>query len=218
MNIEKLTTEYDYLLFDFDGTLVDTGEGIMKATHYGLLQMGVEENDPEMLRRFVGPPLTKAFSKYYGFSEEKAVQTVLEFRKYYTTEGWKESFLYPGIHEMLENLKAKGKHLCIATGKPEELANRISERDGLLDYFEFIGGAYVDEEGEHRVMKPEVIEYVLENVGSPDKSRVVMIGDRANDIEGAKACGLKSIGALWGYGSYDELNDAGADYFADTPV
>lgn len=218
MNIENLTTEYDWLLFDFDGTLVDTGDGIIKAAHYGLLQMGIEENDPEKLRRFVGPPLTKAFQEYYGFSEEESVQTVLEFRKYYTTQGWKESSIYPGIHRMLQKLKAAGKHLCIATGKPEELAVTISRRDNLLGYFDFIGGAYVDEEGEHRVMKPEVIEYVLENVGNPDRSGVIMIGDRANDILGAKACNLKSIGALWGYGSYDELNNAGADFFADSPI
>lgn len=218
MNIKELTKNYDYLLFDFDGTLVDTGDGIINATHYALLQYGIDETDEANLRRFVGPPLTKAFSKYYGFSEEDATQAVLEFRKYYVTFGWKESHIYPHITEMLEDLKRSGKHLCVATGKPEDLAVTIAERDGILNYFDFIGGAYVDSEGEHRVMKPEVINYVLDSVNATDRSKVVMIGDRANDIEGAKACGLASIGVLWGYGSFDELNNSGADFFADSPI
>lgn len=218
MNIANLTKNYEYLLFDFDGTLVDTGEGIINATRHALLQWGIDETDEANLRRFVGPPLTKAFQKYYGFSEEKAVQTVKNFRKYYAEQGVNESHIYPHIIEMLDGLKKAGKHLCIATGKPENFAIKLAKRDNFLEYFDFIGGAYVDDEGEHRVMKPEVINYVLDSIHLTDRSKVIMIGDRANDIEGAKACSLASIGVLWGYGSYDELNDAGADYFADSPI
>jgi len=217
MNILNLTKEYDWLLFDFDGTLVDTGEGIMNATRHALKLQGIEEGNIDNLRRFVGPPLVKAFQWYYGFSEEKAKDTVFKFREYYTDRGWKESHIYPGIIDMLECLKKAGKHLCIATSKPEDLAVTISEREGILRYFEFLGGSIVNADGEQRTHKPDVIEYVLSSAGVTDRSKVIMIGDRFTDINGAKALSLPSIGVLWGYGSYEELHDAGADYLADTP-
>jgi len=218
MNILDLTKEYDWLLFDFDGTLVDTGEGIINATRHALKLHGIIEDNLDNLRRFIGPPLTEAFSEYYGFSREESVEVVTNFRQYYVVQGWKESSIYPGIVEMLDILKKEGKHLCIATSKPEELAITISKRDGIMDYFEFLGGSIITKETEYRTHKPDVIEYVLDSVGVADRSRVVMIGDRFTDITGAKACSLKSIGVLWGYGSCEELTSAGSDYLADTPV
>jgi len=218
MNIEQLTENYDYLLFDFDGTLVDTGEGIINATRYALKLQGIDEENIDNLKRFVGPPLAKAFGWYYGFSEEKSVDTVLKFREYYKDRGWKESHIYPGIIQMLDNLEEKGKLLCIATSKPEDLAITISQREGIYDYFEFLGGSIVGGGVEYRTHKPDVINYVLDSMGITDKSKVIMIGDRFTDIEGAKAVSLKSIGVLWGYGPREELEGSGADYLADTPV
>ncbi len=218
MNIQYLTKEYDWLLFDFDGTLVDTGEGIINAARHALNCQGIEETDPDNLRRFVGPPLAKAFARYYGFSEEKARETVKKFREYYTVQGWKESSIYPGVADMLERLIKAGKHLCIATSKPEDLAVTIAKREGIYDCFEFIGGSIVNKNVEQRTDKQEVIDYVLDSVGVTDRSGVIMIGDRFTDIEGARALSIKSIGVLWGYGSLEELTSAGSDLLADTPI
>ena len=212
-----MNRKYENILFDFDGTLVDTGPGIMNATRYSLKTYGIDEDDPDNLRRFVGPPLAEAFAEHYGFSPEKSVEAVLRFRDYYLDSGNKECELYPGIADMLSALRADGRRLIVATGKPEELALKIALRFEIADYFEIIRGAYVDDEGEHRTCKQEIIESIFDDLDITDISSCIMIGDRANDITGAHRSGIKAIGALWGYGSEKELCGAGADYTAAAP-
>ncbi|MDO4939435.1 MAG: HAD hydrolase-like protein [Lachnospiraceae bacterium] len=205
------------IFFDFDGTLVDTGPGILKATHYALLKYGIEENDESNLRRFVGPPLAEAFAEHYGFSSRDSVLAVLKFREYYLETGWTECGIYPQVEDMLSSLRDSGRRLIIATGKPEDLAVKIARRFGIDHYFDVIRGAYVDEEGEHRTDKKEIITSITDDLNITDFSSCIMVGDRANDITGAHRSGIKAIGVLWGYGSEKELSGAGADYSAATP-
>lgn len=213
-----MKTKKDYIFFDFDGTLVDTGPGIMNATHYALLKYGINEENSEILRLFVGPPLIDSFGKYYGFSYEKACDAVIKFREYYLVKGKTECDIYPRVIEMLDKLKKAGKHLAVATGKPEDLAHRIAGQFGLTDYFDTIHGSYVDEEGEHRTDKTEIINLIRDELNISDPDSCIMVGDRANDIQGAHGAGIKAIGSLWGYGSPEELNGAGAEYTAKAPL
>jgi len=218
MNIYDITKNHDYILFDFDGTLVDTGPGIINAVHYSLSTYGIDETDWKKLSRFVGPPLVDAFHEHYGFDHDKSVEAVFRFREYYLDKGYKESEIYPGILAMLEKLKSMGKHLVIATGKPEDLAIQIAQIEGIYDYFELIRGAYVDEQGEHLTHKTEIIESIFQDLNIKDTSKAIMVGDRANDIKGAHGVGIEAIGILWGgYGTREELEGAGADHLIETP-
>lgn len=202
-----------YFLFDLDGTLTDPMVGITKSVQHALRYYGIEETDLQKLCPFIGPPLKDSFMKYYGFSEDKAVEAISKYREYFSGTGLYENLEYPGIREMLSSLKAAGKKLYVATSKPELFSKQILEHFHLTEYFEFIGGANMDET---RVKKGEVIRYVLEENGLIDLDRVAMIGDREHDIIGAKENGLDSIGVLYGYGSREELSAAGADWIVDT--
>ncbi|WP_432628583.1 HAD family hydrolase [Brotaphodocola sp.] len=207
-----------YLLFDLDGTLTDSARGIMNAIEYALHTYGITVSDRSTLRPFIGPPLAESMRKYYGFGVEQSLEAVERFREYYDGKGGLfENDVYEGIPELLDDLRSAGYHLYLATSKPEDTAKRILEHFDLARRFDFIGGATLDES---REKKGDVIRYVLESCGiaESDKDQVVMIGDRSNDIVGAKENGLESIGVLYGYGSREELLTAGADYLAKTPA
>lgn len=207
-----------YLLFDLDGTLTDSARGIMNAIEYALHTYGITVSDRSTLRPFIGPPLAESMRKYYGFGVEQSLEAVERFREYYDGKGGLfENDVYEGIPKLLDDLKNAGYHLYLATSKPENTAKRILEHFDLARRFDFIGGATLDES---REKKGDVIRYVLESCGitESDKDQVVMIGDRSNDIVGAKENGLESIGVLYGYGSREELLTAGADYLAETPA
>ena len=142
------------------------------------------------------------------------LEAVRIFRERYSTKGLFENSVYPDVPEMLEKLKSSGLRLMVATSKVDEYAERILDRFGIADYFEFIGGARIDGT---RNEKWEVIEHVLSSMSITDRSSVLMIGDRKNDVAGAHKTGLKCMGILWGYGSEEELRTAGADFIAHTP-
>ena len=205
-------TGYTTLLFDLDGTLTDSTEGILKCLVNAIEQMGFEV--PEDTNKFLGPPIRQSFAEFCGMNEEQTAQAVKIFRERYSKVGLFENRVYDGIPEMLERLKNGGKRLMVATSKPQVYAIRIFDRFGLSQYFEFVGGAELDGSRDY---KDEVIEYVLAQTGITDRSSVLMIGDRRQDVLGAHKTGLKCLGILWGYGSIEELNEAGADFIADTP-
>lgn len=207
-----MISNYDTLLFDLDGTLTDSNEGILRCLENAIKQMGFEI--PEDTNKFLGPPIRQSFSQFLGMDEKQIDEAVKIFRERYSTVGLFENRVYEGIPEMLEQLKKVGKRLMVATSKPEVYAVRILERFGLSQFFEIVGGAELDGSRDY---KDEVIEYVLEKAGITDRSRVLMIGDRRQDVLGAHKTGLKCLGILWGYGSIEELNEAGADFIADTP-
>lgn len=202
-----------YILFDLDGTLTDSQEGITKAVEYALKDFGIEVADRSELTVFIGPPLTDSFIKYYGFSEEKALEGVKKYREYYNAKGKFENAVYEGIPEVLARLKKAGKILFVATSKPEFYAKQIVDHFGLSKYFSNIYGATMDGS---RVHKDDVIRYALQENGITDLDEVVMVGDREHDIIGAKKCGLEAIGVLFGFGSREELETNGAVAIAET--
>lgn len=205
-------SRYTTLIFDLDGTLTDSREGIMNCFKHTADIMGVPM--PENTGVLLGPPLGESFEKYFGMDSETAQKAVKVYRERYGTKCLFENRVYEGITDMLEKLKENGFRLAVATCKAQVFAERILEKFGLSRFFEFIGGAGIDGS---RASKTEVIEYVLENMGSPDKASVLMIGDRDNDVCGAMSAGIKCMGVLWGYGSGKELAMTGAAYIARTP-
>lgn len=204
---------YHTILFDLDGTLTDSGPGITNSVAYALKKWNIEEKDINVLRKFVGPPLDASFAKYYGFSKEKCVQAIQYYREYYLTKGIYENQVYDGMEDLLKWLRDTGRRAIVATSKPEPSAIHVLEYFHIDSYFDIIAGATMDGS---RVEKSDVIRYALDRAGIQDLSGVVMVGDRENDIQGAKANGLDSIGVLYGYGSREELEEAGAMQIAET--
>lgn len=204
---------YDYIFFDFDGTLSDSAPGIISSVNYALTNMGLPEGDAQDLKKFVGPPLSESFRKYYGFSENETTEAIRLFRVYYQDKGIFENSMYDGVPQMLKKLSDGGKTLVIATSKPEAFAKSISDRYGIADFFHYIAGSVMDET---RTEKSQVIEYALKTCGITDPSRVLMVGDRLHDAVGAAKCSVDCMGVLFGYGSRAELTDAGAKYIAET--
>lgn len=200
-----------YLLFDLDGTLTDPEEGITKAVQLALAHFGIQVEDRTSLRPFIGPPLWDQFQEYAGLSAEQSDEAVKVFRQYYLEKGVYENREYDGIRQMLGALKCAGYRLYVATSKPETTAGIVMKYFGFTDYFAYVAGA--DLEGT-RVRKADVIRYLLEKEGIADPGEAVMIGDRKHDILGAKEVGMESIGVLYGYGSREELEEAGAGRIA----
>lgn len=205
--------EYHTYFFDLDGTITDSSLGITNSVIYALKKFGIEENDRRKLYKFIGPPLTDSFKEYYGFSKEEAIRAVAYYREYYQEKGIFENRVYDGFEEMLKKLKAAGKRLVVATSKPEPYAKRIIEHFGLGSYFDYVAGMGLDG---RRGEKADVIRYALSACGIKDKSGVLMVGDREHDVIGAKKMGIDCLGVLYGFGNRKELEEAGADYIAET--
>lgn len=205
---------FQSILFDLDGTLTDAAPGITNSVKYALSKFGIDETDDNKLRKFLGPPLISSFMEFYGFSKEKAQKAVEYCREYFVPHGIFENEVYSGIPKLLQKLKADGKTLIIATSKPETFAVQIAEHFEIDSYFDLIAGSNLDNT---RSKKAQVIEYALETLGILDRAHAVMIGDREHDIKGAKKTGLRSIGVLYGYASPGELENAGADFTANSP-
>lgn len=201
---------WNTILFDLDGTLTDPKEGITKAAAIALEHFGIHE-EPDRLTHFIGPPLDESFPEFYGFSAEQSQMATEKFREYYVRQGWLENVPYPGMAELLSDLKAAGKQLLVATSKPEVTAVRILEHFGMAEYFHRICGAPLD--NQEGAKKANVIRSALSY--ARDTASVVMVGDRRHDIAGAKENGLASIGVLYGYGDRAEHERAGADFIAE---
>ncbi len=205
---------YRCCLLDLDGTLTDPGIGITNSVMYALRKYGITVSDRRELYPFIGPPLSESFQKYYGFSESQAFQAIGYYREYFREDGIFENTVYPEIPEMLGQLRERNVTVALATSKPYEFSVRILEHFDLYRYFDVIGAATMDE----RISKKaDVIAHLLNQLGDADRASILMVGDRDQDIEGAKANGLHSAGVLWGYGSLQELQTAGADYLVAHP-
>lgn len=202
------------VLFDLDGTLTDPYEGITNAAMYALKRIGREREGKDGLESFIGPPLLDSFRDACGLGEEEARRAFVYYREYYAEKGKFENRVYEGIPEMLERLCERGLRLAVATSKPEIFSKQIIERFGLARYIPFVCGATLDNS---RVQKADVIRYALETLGIGDAAEAVMVGDRKHDVLGARANNLSCIGVLYGYGSEQELRDAGAKVFAAAP-
>lgn len=198
------------VLFDLDGTLTDSGEGIINCAALALEHFGLPVPSREEMRVFVGPPLYETFQRF-GVPADKVDEAIRVYRSRYIPTGMFENAPYPGVKELLETLKNEGYTLYVATSKPEEMSMTILERFGLASYFDRICGASTDTS---RSTKDAVIAYLLEQSGV--KEDMVMIGDTKYDVLGAKAHGIPAIGVSWGYGNVEEMTQAGAVGIVDT--
>lgn len=205
--------EKQYILFDLDGTLTDSGSGIIQSILYALGQMGKPTPSMETLRAFVGPPLLDSFMEFCHMSEEEAKEAVSHYRTYYKDKGIFDNRLYDGIEQTLSRLQQAGKTLILATSKPEFFAKKILEYFHIDSYFTYIAGA--DMEGK-REEKIQVMKYALSLANITNLDETIMIGDRKFDVESAKQLGMESIGVLYGFGSEEELETYGATYLAET--
>ncbi len=199
------------ILFDLDGTLTDSGEGIINCASFALEHFGLPVPDRKTMRVFVGPPLRDTFCSF-GVPENRVEEAIQVYRSRYIPIGIYENTPYPGIPELLQQLHDMGHRLFVATSKPEQMAVTILEHFGLAGYFEKICGAVLDGS---RDKKEEVIAYLLDNC--PNLKNTVMVGDTAFDIIGAKAHGIPGIGVSWGYGAVADMEQAGAVAIAKTP-
>lgn len=204
---------YKTILFDLDGTLTDPGIGITNSAAYALKKFDIPVPERRELYRFIGPPLRDSFMEFYGFSRKKADLAIEYYREYYRDAGIFENKVYPGIPKLLKSLKDEGKHLIVATSKPELFSRQIINHFDLAGFFDDICGSDM---AEIRVQKADIITYALNRSKSENLSDCVMIGDRKHDILGASAVGIHSIGVLYGYGTREELTAAGAEKIAKT--
>ena len=198
-----------YILFDLDGTLTDSGEGITKCVVYALEKFGIKEK-PENVKHFVGPPLKENFMLSYNLTEEQATDAVEFYRERYTPIGIFENYPYEGIKELLAELKEKGFVLLVATSKPLVHAERVLEKYELYSYFDYVLGSQLH--GSEN--KTDIMKEVIKKAEVKDLSQVVMVGDTIFDIEGARNVGVDVIAVAYGYGKKEELNQA--DYVAET--
>ena len=204
-------TGYNVVLFDLDGTLTDSKIGITKSVQYALSKFNIREDNLDNLESFIGPPLSESFQTHYSFEPSQAQDAVGFYREYFSTSGIYENVVYPGIPNLLANLKSKGKELIVATSKPTVFANQILNAFNLYQYFTVVVGSHLDGT---RTSKTEIIAHALSALGSPSKNSAVMIGDREHDIIGAQDNAIDSIGVTYGYGSLSELQRASPTYLA----
>lgn len=196
------------ILFDLDGTLTDSGEGIINCATLALNHFGLPVPDRETMRVFVGPPLDETFMKF-GVPADKTDEAIRVYRSRYTTVGKFENNPYPGVEQLLQKLTDSGCKLYVATSKPEGMSVEILEKFGLAKYFTLICGATLDGS---RSKKADIITYLLEKAGGAENA--VMVGDTAYDMIGAAAHGMPSVAVAWGYGKVDDMLAAGASAVA----
>ncbi len=207
---------YKNLLFDLDGTLTDSSEGITKSMQVALRAIGIEEPDLKELEKFIGPPLRGSMVKFYNSSPEEVDIALKTYRKRYTEVGWAENKAYPGMVELVRDLQAAGFKTGMCTAKPEFFAVPIAEKFGYKPYLTDITGSTLDGSMDD---KAQVVELALKKWGiiTPEqKETVVLIGDRREDVLAAHANGIKCIGVGYGFGSYAELAEVYVDEFVET--
>ena len=202
---------YQWILFDLDGTLTDPKEGITKCIQYALRDGGIEIEDLSKLEKYIGPPLLHSFREY--FDGEAATRAVEKYRERYAEKGIHENKLYDGMEEVLQALRLTGKKTALATSKIQHFAEQVIQYYHLESYFDLVIGAADDQQS-----KADVINEVLRQAGMEGEKRsgALMVGDRKYDIEGAKECGIDSLGVRFGYAKEGELEEAGATAIVTT--
>ena len=224
--MKALPKDLRYLLFDLDGTLTDSAEGILRCVQYALEQCGTPEPNAEKLRSFIGPPLLDSFQEFCGMPPARAAFAVEQYRKRFSTVGLLENAVYhsgtdepiefyDGIPELLEKLREHGYVLAVATSKPEVYTLRILEHFDLSRYFTVVAGCDIHRAGE---TKADMIRLALRRLGLPEQEppQTVMIGDRKHDVLGARECRVPCIGVRYGYAEAGELEQYGADWVTDS--
>lgn len=202
---------WKYILFDLDGTLTDSSEGIMKCVKYALEAATVSVPSEDDLLGFIGPPLVESFQKITGMDYEGAVQATQKYRERYSVKGLYENRLYNGIDKVLKQLQEAGIKIALATSKPEVYSVKILDFFNIFQYFDEVVGSTLDGK---RNTKTAVIQEVFSrmNISEDEKGQVIIVGDRKHDIIGAKETHIKSCGVYYGFAPANELEEYGADY------
>jgi phosphoglycolate phosphatase len=210
-----VTYPYSAVLFDLDGTIVDSAPGITATLAYTFETLGTPIPTPAQLLRWVGPPILDSFRDLAGFDSEQSRRALAIYREKYLAEGLYDATVYPGVGEVLRAIRAAGIPLSLATSKPETPARAVLQHFGLIEPFDELTGASDDEV---RSAKKDVVEEAMRRLaaGGADLSRPVLVGDRHHDVDGANENGVPTIFVTWGYGSPAEA--AGAVAVVDTPA
>ncbi len=208
--------KFNFVLFDFDGTVADTGEGILRSLQYSFREMGDRVPTAEELKRFIGPPVYYSYTNYYGIGEDKVYDYIAKYRERYKREGVRECELYENMLPLLSTLKDCGVKLGIASSKPEHLIFDVADYLDITKCFDVIVG--VKSDASQHSSKTGLILEAMEKLGATDKSQVLMVGDRHYDITGAKGAGVSSCGCLWGYGNKEEFIECDADFVVSDPL
>lgn len=206
-------SNFKNILFDFDGTLVDSSEGIFKSLTYAFESYGHGTPSEELLSKFIGPPLHYSFTKFCGFTEKHAVEMTEKYRERYKVIGYLENYVYEGIPELLKELKAQGYKIGTASSKPLKFVKDICEQRGISKYIDFLGGTQFDDIKES---KTKVILNAMNALGATEKD-TLMVGDRLFDIKGAHEAGIPCCAVLFGFGSREEFEEHNAEYIIEKP-
>ncbi len=205
--------QYKYIFWDLDGTIINSYPGVVESALYALKHFGLTEDNPQILRRFIGPPLRVTFGEFYDMDEEQIEEAVRKYRENYHAGGMFKCEPYPGVKEAMDAFNAAGFKQIIASSKPEHMCRMILERFGLIEKMDDIVGASLDGRID---TKQEVLEEAFRRLGNPDKSEVVLIGDTKYDAIGAKTVDIDCIGITYGFGTREELIEHGACQVYDT--
>lgn len=200
---------YDIIIFDLDGTITDSQEGIINSIHHSLARFHIEENDREKLKKFIGPPLRDSYKKHFGFDDVMADRAIGLYREYYGTKGIYENALYGNILDLIRDLHGRGKRLLMASTKASFYMEKILEHFSIAPYFEAAAGSNMDGT---LTAKAELIQAALSRISYDLGAAIVMVGDRELDIAGAKKNGIDSIAVTYGYGTWEELEEANPDF------
>ena len=203
---------YDAVLFDFDGTLLDTSRGIFQSLIYALKCAGADEPDEATLRKFIGPPIYDSFLNLFHFKEDEIDFLIKKYREHYSAQGLYEYDIYDGIPELLKTVHENGVKVATASSKPRVFIEKILVKTGLAQYVDYVGGTTFDEKSGG---KTEILLDAMEKLGCKDKSRVLMVGDRKFDIDGAKGAGIVTAAVLYGFGNRREFEEHGAEYIVE---
>lgn len=204
---------FNYIFFDLDGTLTDSAPGIINSIKYACDKMKLAYPDEETLKSFVGPPLKGMMQKVFSLSDKAADKMVALYRERFSAVGLFENSVYPGVYDMLSDIKAAGLKTALATSKPTVFAERILDKFELSKYFDFISGSELS--GAH-VSKTEVISIAMENLKA-SKSESIMVGDRSFDILSSHELGIASLAVTYGYASPGEIELCRPDYTRSSP-
>lgn len=190
------------VIFDLDGTVIDSNKGVTNCVKYALESVGIHEMDMEKLKKFIGPPLTNSFMEYYGFSKKEAEDLVAKYRERYQTIGVLECELYEGVEQTLKSLKEKGYILSLGSSKPETYCNIILDHFKLTSYFDEVVGAQLHGA---RNEKADVLREVIQRLQIKDLTKVTLVGDTKYDAIGAFEVNIPCLGVSYGFGSEEEL-------------
>lgn len=205
--------KYKYIFFDLDGTLTNSGEGIIKSLEYAFRELNLKVPPKSTLQKFIGPPLWQSFHELMHFDDDTAAAAIKKYRERYLVKGIYENSPYDGIEEALQAALDAGKILAVATSKPEHMTLTVMKHFDLGKYFRVVAGAESEDDS-----KADVIEKACQRLGlsEEDKAQVLMVGDRKYDIIGAHKCGIKCCGVGYGFAQPGELAEFGADYTTET--